>query len=411
VLKDAGRAATGGADKQRARAGFVVAQVALTLVLVASSGLVARSFMQLRDVQPGFDPANVSTLRVSLPRTKYTTSVQRAAFFRDVQTAARALPGVRDAAVSSWMPLTGDNDNSALDVEDLHLAPNAVPPVHDLSYVSSDWFATMRIPIVSGRTLGTQDAAVPLREAVVSRAFARRYWKDGSALGRRIRPALSGPWFTIVGVVGDVHLSSLQDPAEEAVYFPFVMPDGDSTAALGSATIAVATAAESPLVAASMRQIVHRLDPSLPTYDERPAAAIVAASAGTARFLAMLLAAASVVALLLGAVGIYGVIAYGVSQRQREIGVRMALGARPSDVGRLVSRQGVALALAGVAIGLPIALGTTRLKRGLLYGVSPTDPVTLGGTCAVLVTVALVSSWLPARRASAVDPAIALRSD
>jgi predicted permease len=411
VLRDAGRSAPGGPEKQRARAGFVVAQVAMTLVLVASSGLVARSFMQLRNVQPGFEPANLNAVRVSLPRTKYRSSAQRAAFFRDLISAARALPGVRDAAASTWMPLTGDNDNSALDVEDLHLAPNAVPPVHDMSYVSSDWFAAMRIPLISGRTLGRQDPAAPLHEAVVSRAFADRYWKNGSALGRRVRPALAGPWFTIVGVVGDVHLASLQEPAEQAVYFPLVMPEGDSTDAAGSAMLVVSTASESPAIAASIRQIVHRLDPSLPTYDEAPASAIVASSAGTARFLATLLGAASVVALLLGAVGIYGVIAYGVSQRHREIGVRMALGARPADVGRLISRQGAGLALIGVAIGLPIAIATTRLMRGLLYGVSPTDPLTLGGTCAVLLAVALLSSWLPARRASAVDPAVALRSD
>ena len=203
----------------------------------------------------------------------------------------------------------------------------------------------------------------------------------------------------------------MEKPADQSVYFPMMMPDSDSTYVLSGAALVVSTNHGAPDVTSSVRRIVHDLDPALPTYDERSMTSIVAAAAAKTRFLVLMLGLASGIALVLGAVGIYGVMAYGVSLRQREIGVRMALGARPGDVSRMISRQGVTLAGAGVVIGLAGAIATTRLLRGLLYDVSPTDPVTLAATCAALLGVALLSSWLPARRAAGVDPALVLRSD
>jgi ABC-type antimicrobial peptide transport system permease subunit len=255
------------------------------------------------------------------------------------------------------------------------------------------------------------NAGRPALEAVVSNAFAKRYWKGASPLGKRIRPGIEGPWYTIVGVVGDIHLHALEKPVNEAVYFPLISPAGDSADVSRRVAVLVRGTTASPAPLATTRQIVHALDPALPTYDELPLSSIVRAASAQARFLVLLLAAASAIALILGAVGIYGVMAYSVSLREREIGVRMALGARPADVGRMISRQGLSLAGAGVAIGLGLALAVTRILRGLLYDVSPTDPLALIGSVAVMLVVALLASWLPARRAAAVDPGLVLRGE
>jgi putative ABC transport system permease protein len=296
-------------------------------------------------------------------------------------------------------------------VEDHPLPPNSIPRDHVESNVSPSYFATMHVPLVSGRTFGVQDPARAVPEAIVSRAFAERYWKGGSALGKRIRPGIDGPWIEIVGVAGDVHLAALDQPAEEAVYFPLVTPDSTATYAPGMVALVVRTGGDASTLAAPVRRAVQSLDATLPVYDETLMTAIVGAASARTRFTMLLLAVASGLALVLGAVGIYGVMAYGVSLRRREIGVRMALGARPVDVRQMISRQGVMLAGVGVLIGLAGALAVTRFLRGLLYDVSPTDPLTLGGTCVVLLGVALVASWIPARRAAGMDAAVALRSD
>jgi predicted permease len=317
---------------------------------------------------------------------------------------------VRDATVSTWVPLTADHDDTVMGVEDHPLPPNAVPRVHFVPSVDAHFFVTMEIPLLAGRTFGTEDVTRPLREVVVSRAFAERYWPSASPLGKRVRPGISGEWYTIVGEVGDVHLSALDLPAEDAVYFPLVTPHGnDPATAPRFVALIVRTSAATSTVIAAVRQTAHSIDPALPTYDERTLLDVVSAASARARVTLLLLAIASAVALILGAVGIYGVMAYGVSLRQREIGVRLALGARPADVSRMIARNGAGLAAVGVAIGVVCALGVTRFLRGLLYDVSPTDPMILGATCALLFVVALLASWIPARRAAAVDPSQALR--
>ncbi len=222
VLKESGRAATTGAERQRTRSALVVAQVALALVLVATSGLLARSFNRLRAVQPGWDSSNRVALRYSLPSTQYHTATAIAAFHERLLNSVRALPGVIDAGLTTWLPLSDDNSNSVVEVEDHPLPPNSVPPVHDYVNVSDDFFATMGIPVLAGGVFSRQDVARPQLEAVVSRAFAERYWKGASALGKRVRQGIDGPWSTVVGVVGDVHLASLEKPAPDAIYFPIV---------------------------------------------------------------------------------------------------------------------------------------------------------------------------------------------
>ena len=411
VLKDAGRSSTAGGRRQRARSVLVVAQVALALVLVAASGLMARSFARLRDVPPGFDSAQVLTMSLTLPASSYGDPTVIARFHARLLDELRTLPGVQEAALTSWLPLTEDHNNGAVEVEDHPVPANTIPPVHEKVNASDGYFGVMRTPLLLGRTFQPLDPTRAVREVIVSRAFATRYWKDQDPIGKRLRPGILGEWHTVIGVVGDVHLAALSKPAEEAIYMPLLWEEHGEAFAEQSVRIVLRTIGEPTGMIAPVRALVARLDPSLPVYGEQPLAAVLQAAAARTRFTMLLLGVASAVALTLGAVGIYGVMAYGVTLRQREIGVRMALGARPADVRRMISRHGVALAAAGVGIGLVVALGATRFLRGLLYDVSPTDPLTLVGTCAVLLVVALVASWLPARRASALPPIAALRGD
>ena len=412
VLKESGRSATTGAERHRTRAALVVAQVALALVLVAGSGLMARSFNRLRTVDPGFDPAHAVALEISLPTVKYQSPVARAAFVTELNARVRGLAGVERVGIGTALPLTSDQDNSALFVEDYARDPNALPGVHVMSFSTPEYLAALGIRLVSGRMFSEGDVAHPSAELVVSRAFEQRYWKGGSALGKRVRQGVTGPWRTIVGVVNDVHMQALETPAEQTAFFPLIDIGEDSSADVPRNLIVTVRATGDPgSVIASVRQIVHAIDPMLPTHHEQTLSTLVADASARVRFLMLMLGVASGIALVLGAVGLYGVMAYVVSLRQREIGVRMALGARPSDVSRMVSLQGLSLAGIGVVIGLGSAVAATRLLRGLLYDVSPTDPATLVVTSLALVMVALVACWLPARRAAGVDPAEALRTD
>lgn len=411
VLREAGRSGMTGGARQRLRSALVVAQVALALILVASSGLLARSFARLRDVRPGFEANGLLMARIVLPPASYKTYASVVQLENQLLERVRALPGVRAASLSDLAPLSPDANTTVVSVEDHPLPANTVPRVHTVVTIDSEYFRTMHIPLLSGRTFPRADPAHPAAEAIVSRAFATRYWGTGSPLGKRIRPGIAGPWLTIVGEVGDVHYQALDKPMSEAAYYPMVLSDSEVNGVPRYVTLFVDAGDREAGIAASVRSVVHELDRSVPTYDEHPLTEVVAAATARARVTLALLAAASALALLLGALGVYGVMAYTVSLRQREIGVRMALGAAPSTVSGMISRQGLRLGIFGVAIGLAGALATTRLLQGLLYEVSPTDPLALGGTCVVLLVIAALASWVPARRAAAIDPLEALRRD
>jgi predicted permease len=321
----------------------------------------------------------------------------------------RALPGVREATISDWVPLTTDHNDVAVMVEDHPLPPDALPADHYTATVDPNYFKTMGIPLLAGQTLESPYRGRPSLNVVVSKAFAERYWHGGSALGKNIRPSLTGLWFTIVGVVGNVHYEALNKPAEDAIYLPLLSFDSSAVNTPTFVTLLVRTEGQQD-VALPIRNIVHALDPAVPTYDQRTLSSVIAAATARARVTVLLLVIASTLALILGAVGLYGVLAYGVSLRQREIGVRIVLGAPPAQVSWMVSRQALGLALAGIVIGIGFALAATRLLSGLLYDVSPTDPLTLGATCIGLLAMAGLASWIPARRAASVDPSEALRS-
>jgi predicted permease len=373
---------------------------------------MARSFARLRDVDPGTNARGVLIVRLSLPRATYADPTKRARFYQRVLDQAQALPGVQSAAVVDWLPLSGDRNDSVMLIEDHPLPSGTIPPDHLLTQVSPRYFATLGIPVLDGRTFETGDPARPLGEAIVSHSFAKRYWNDASPIGKRVRPGLQGPWFTIVGVVGDVHMQSLDRPAEELVYFPMMVAEEEERLFVpDDVSLALRTSGDPTALAQPVRAMFRDLDASLPLYGEQPMEAIIADATARTRFVLLMLGVASIVALLIGMVGLYGVLAYGVTLRQREIGVRMALGATARDVTRMVARGGIVLAVFGIAAGVIGAFLATRFLQGMLYGVSPTDPLTFAGSSAVLLAVAAVASWLPARRAARIDPMEALRRD
>jgi predicted permease len=356
---------------------------------------MTRSFLRLNAVRPGFDPDQVVTSRVLLPFASYSAA-SRVNFFDALVREAKAIPGVRDVGLTDWVPLSGDHQDMAIEVE-----AHPSPAHHAVATVDASYFKTLRIPLRRGRTFGPPDVAHPSDEVIVARGFAERYWPGASPLGKRVRP-VDGRWHTVVGEVGDVHYDALDRPASDMVYFPIVIP--------GTPALVVRTDAPEAEALAAIRGIVRARDSAVPSYGEGSLRRLVDNSSARARTLAMLLAMASVVTSLLAAVGLYGIMAYTVSMRRRELGLRMALGARPRDVSHMVSLAGLRLATVGIAIGLASTLLTSPLLRGLLYGVSPTDLVTLSVTPVAVFVIAFISTWIPARQAAALHPSEALRS-
>ena len=389
------RGASGGAAGSRSRDALVVAQIALGVVLVAASGLTTRSFLRLNAVLPGFDSDHVVTSSVLLPFARYGPG-SRMTFFDALVREAKTIPGVRDVGLTSWVPLSGDRRDMAIEVGE-----NPSPVNHAAAAVDPSYFRTLRIPLLRGRTFEARDASGPADEVIVTRAFAERYWPGTSPLDKRVRP-LGGKWHTVVGEVGDVHYDTLDRPAREMAYFPIAEPGGLS--------LVVRTDSGEGETLAAIRGIVRRLDSAVPTYDEGSLRQLLAQSSARARALVVLLAMASVVTSLVAAVGLYGLLAYAVSTKRRELAIRMALGARPRDVSQMVSLAGLRLAGAGIAIGIASTLLTSQLLRGLLYGVSPTDLLTLSVTPVAVFVVAFVATWIPARQAAALHPSEALRS-
>jgi len=417
MLREGGRAGTAGRSRQRSRSVLVGAQVAMAMVLLAGSGLLARSVLRLRAVRPGFDAAQLLTFRLDLPRSTYRSSADVVRFQRELQERLEALPGVRGVGVTSKLPLMIEGSNlNPLVREDRPLAPDQLPPLVTLVRASSDYFQTMGISLVAGRTFAAGDAQSPY-EVLISRYLAIDQWGDSTgerALGQRLK-GLNEAMYTVVGVVETVLDSSLAAPPVAHAYFPIVPAadtgaDGDLVS-LSTLSFVVRTSNDPLALATAARRVVAELDPALPVYHLRAMDDVVSQSYARLTFTLVVLAVAAGAALVLGAVGLYGVIAYIVSLRSREIGVRIALGAQPGAVGRAVARQGVTLALAGAGAGLVLFLLTARTLRVFLYGIEPSDPVTLVAVTATLVTVAAAASWFPARRAARIDPVEAMRAD
>ncbi|MGH7592624.1 MAG: FtsX-like permease family protein, partial [Gemmatimonadales bacterium] len=410
-------ASSGGRHRHRARRALVVSQVALALVLLSGAGLFARSFQRLRAVQPGFDAEHALAFRLALPPASYPAAGDAARQIVATLGALDQLPGVRATGAVTKLPLDDEaRQDSAVFIEDRPLAPGMIPGIHPMVFATPGYFQAMKIPIVAGRAFlppnPNLDAINAPREVVVSQAFAARYWQGTSAVGKRIRMFPLDPWSTIVGVAGSVHDAGLEQAPAEAVYIPITTV----TAAMAPWTprdvaFVIRTAGDPSALAPSVRMAVSRLAPGLPLYQLTPLHALLVNAVSRTTFTLLLLGIAAAVAMAIGAMGIYGVIAYLVSLRTREIGVRLALGARPVGVRRLVVRHALTDAVIGVALGIAGAVALARVLAGVLFDVSPTDPVTLGTSAGVLLAVAVAAAWVPARRASRLDPALALRSD
>jgi len=401
TLKEAGRSASGGARPllRRALAG---AELALATILLIGAALLVRSLLQLERVPLGFDPAGVTAFQLSLPTTKYTM-VKRVAFYRELRPALAAIPGVESVALSSGIPFgVGNFTTSPFAAPGSAALPAGASVPVDWRTVSPGYFATVKIPLLRGRDFSDSDTATSPNVMIVSRAAARTFWGDVDPIGRVVRRVADNADFTVIGVVGDVRSTTLARESP-ALYY------SSGTRTWPLMDVVFRPAGDPGTVMTAIRRKIHDLDPDLPISNVRPMAEWISAGAAQPRLNATLLGIFAAVALLVAAIGTYGVLAYSVSQRTKELGLRMALGADRQGVLRLIVREGLTVALAGIAAGAAAALLLSRTLAALVYGVSIRDPSTYVAVTVVLTVVALFACVVPAIRASRVDPMAALR--
>jgi putative ABC transport system permease protein len=405
-LKEGGRGSTEGLRHNRVRSLLVVSEVALSLVLLVSAGLLIKSFMRLRDVNPGFNPDNVLTVGISLPPAKYTEAQQQAAFFRDVVDRVGALPGVVSVGAVFPLPLSGSNRANTFEIAGRPPAnPGEELDAND-RITTPGYFQAMGIPLLKGRAFTERDGRDAPEVVIINESFARRFFAGEDPLGKRIvtNSEENPSGAEIIGVVGDVRHKSLDVEGGAEFYHSYLQTPERSMA------LVVRAASDEPVsVASSLRSAVQQVDKDQPISNIMTMEQLLAESVAQRRFNMLLLVIFSVVALVLAAVGIFGVMNYSVSQRTHEIGIRMALGAEAGDVLRMVVGQGMALVLVGVGVGVASAFIMTRSMSNLLFGVSATDPVTFAGVSLLLTVIALLACYIPARRATRVDPMVALR--
>ncbi len=410
-LREGGaRGGTTGRERHRMRNTLVVVQVALALVLLVGSGLMFRSFVALRAVDPGFHPDGVLTARLSVPSAEISGSAETADFFVELQDRLTHQAGVEAAGLVGRVPLSGGVSFTTIEVEDQPRGPGDLPVFANNTAAGPGYMEAMGIPLLEGRTFRREDGAAGTRAVVVGKAFADHWWPNASALGKRLRLGFPNEdWWEIVGVVGDVHLTTLEDPPGELIYFPPTLGAAERPFVNRAFDVVVRTTGSPLQFVPVLRRELHDLNARIPLDNPRTMKDVFDGATARTSFTMALLAVASGIALILGLVGIYGVISYIVSQRTREIGVRMALGASAPTVRGMVVRQGLALAGAGVVVGLLAAGLMSSLMSTLLFGISATDPVTYGAVALALIAVATAASWLPAMRAAGVDPSNALR--
>jgi predicted permease len=399
------RGAGGHSGGERARGALVIAEIALTLVLVIGAGLMTRTLWSLTNVAPGFRDAGVLTMRLQPTGERYATSALQRDYVRGVLEQLSTIPGVRSTGAIHHLPLAGQAWYSDIDLEDRPRAPGEAPMRAGWRLITGDYFRTMGIPLLRGRTFTDADGAEAAQVAMVSEAFARAAWPGEDAIGKRLEAgnATRAGVVTVVGVVGNVRHVSLDAEPEPELYRPL------SQTSAGALTMVLRVTGDPMAVAPAARRTIQAIDANVPISDVRSLAQVTSGSVAAPRLIMVLMLMFAALGLLLGAVGMYGVIAYAVGERRREIGVRIALGAPPRRVAVSVLMRGMRYATIGVAIGLAGALAATRLMRSLVYGVSITDPATFVAVSAFLVGVAAVASWLPARQAARTDPMTAMR--
>ena len=421
TLKESGRGTSG---RHWLRSSLVVAEVATTLVVLIFAGLMIRSFYKLQQVNPGFSDEHLTSFSISLPPKKYETLDQRGSFYTRLLENIRALPGVESAAAASGLPLGNNGWQTGFTIEGQPVPPRDQTPLMEACLVTPDYFKAMNIPVLRGRVFTDRDDRSHLagrdlsklnenareiagvNSIVIDEEFARRYWPNEDPVGKRVRLGGSddAPKLEVLGVVGRVKMESLnQDSGRVQGYFAF------NQSPSGGMTVLIKGASDPNQLIASVRNAVKEIDPDQPIYNPRTMDEIRAESVEGERLTLTLLSLFAGIALVLAIVGIYGVMSYSVTQRTHEIGIRMAIGARPLDVFKMILGHGMKLALIGIGFGLALAFGVTRFMATLLFGVEPTDATTFGGITAILIAVALLACYLPGRRATKVEPTISLR--
>ncbi|HEX8140377.1 MAG TPA: ABC transporter permease [Pyrinomonadaceae bacterium] len=405
TLKEGGRTGAGPA-RHRVRDLLVVAEVSLTVVVLVGAGLLLRSFIRLQEVNPGFQPRNLLVMQVSLPAFKYGDAQQRALFYQQMLDRVRSLPGVKGAATVSSLPMSGQNSSGSFRIEGREVPQGQSPPHGDRWSASADYFKTMSIPLIRGRYFTERDTADAPGVAIIDETMARKYWPTEDPVGKRI--TFEGTedkprWREIVGIVGHVRHKGLEGESRVQYYTPYMQRPP------GSMFLVVQAATDPASLTGSVRGAINEIDRDLPVYRVTTMERLVSESLAQRRFSMFLLGTFAALALILAVVGLYGVMSYTVTQRTHEIGIRMALGAQTGDVLRMVLRQGLTFTLVGLGVGLLGAFAMTRVMTGLLFGVSASDPLTFGGVAVLLSLVALAACYIPARRATRVDPMIALR--
>lgn len=419
ALGDEGRGASAGRGRQRLRGALVVSQMALALTLTVGAGLMVESIRGLLAVDPGFEPDGVLTAELYLTPGRYTSTAEMWSVYSRILDAAGALPGVTAAGLSQETPLSGGFGCVVQGFEDRtvydRLESAGLTTCAGQESTSPGYFEAMGIPLLAGRTFEAADNDDPARGVVVvSRAFAERFWPGEDPLGKGVAPGgrSEGPFYRVVGLVGDVKAATLDGEDAVAVYYPVVhIPESGGWWPDRMVLTVRADMADPVRLLPAIRAAVSRVDPGLPVANARTMSSVVEESTGRMTFTTLLLQVAAGCALLLAAVGLYGVVSVLVARRRRELGMRLALGARPGHLEGMVVRSSLGLGVAGVAVGVALALGLTRVLEGLLYGVSPTQPLAFAAAGATLLAVTLLASWIPARRAARVDPVEALRAE
>ena len=415
ALRESGRSSTASRARHRFRSLLVAGEIALGLVLLAGTGLLLKSLSRMGEVNPGFQPHGVMTAGLALPQTHYNTPEKQIAFMRGVLDRLSHAPGVTAAGAGFPLPFTGGNSSASFRIEGQAVAPGSPGPWGDVRYVTPGYFTALGIPLLKGRLFTDADRTGSQAVAVIDENLARQYWPNGDALGKELRRNDRDPWAVIVGVVRHIRFTQLvgedsstegsQSSSSGVYYFPIYQ----TQAPYGFLIAKGAGTANPQAQGDAIRRAVRDVDANQPVSDMQSMDARIADSLGPQRFAASLLAVFAVLATILAAIGLYGLVSYSVTQRTNELGIRMALGANRADILRMVLGESARIAAIGAAAGIVAGLILTRAIAGVLYGVRPYDPISFGGSALALILIALAASYIPARRATRVDPMVALR--
>ena len=412
ILKSSGRSSSGHRSRSRLRDALVVSEIAACVALLIGAGLLIRSFARLQDVNPGFRANHLLTMQISLPETRYS-GLQVALFYQRLLERVKTLAGVEAAGVSRFLPLSGSDASANFQIEGQPQGAIADQPRAKFRATSEDYFRAVGIPLLKGRLFDRTDGQNTPRVVIINELAARRYWPNQDPIGKRIQAGFDeNNWATIIGVVGNVRHAGLDAEINPETYYHYLqIPPEVMNFAEGTMALVLRSSGDPAVLTPAVRNALRTLDPDQPVFNVRTMADVVSASVAQPRFRTLLLSVFAALALLLAAIGLYGVMAYSVTQRVNELGVRAALGAQPGDILKLVVGHAVRLALVGIGMGLVLALAASRLISKLLFGVQVMDPLTFAVTCVGMLLVAALASFVPALKAARVDPATALRAE